>query len=59
MDNNKTLNQNLADHGFTTKDAGNSNKHVLMDGEIVFTGDFMEVNSWLAGYAFGKRIGVG
>jgi hypothetical protein len=44
----RTLNQELAARGFTTTDApGQSCKHVLRDGAIVFTGNAGEVWTWL------------
>jgi hypothetical protein len=45
-----TLNETLKELGYTTKKAGGLRmyqKHILKDGEIVFTGSADEVWKWL------------
>ena len=44
----ETLNERLTAAGYTTASApGLYQKHILKDGEIIFTGDASEVASWL------------
>ena len=42
-----TLNQKLTQLGYQAKPAGNSKKHIIKDGVIVFTGTSFEVTEWL------------
>jgi hypothetical protein len=45
----KTLNQQLAELGYTTSPAGFQQKNILKDGVIVFTGRAGDVWKWLNG----------
>lgn len=44
-----SLHEVLALHGFTTERASHGKKHILLDGERVFTGTAAEVWKWLDG----------
>ena len=42
-----TLNETLATLGYTTEPAAHAAKHILRDGEVVFTGTARRVWKWL------------